>query len=238
MPGEASLTIKVYEALRADLLACRLRPGAPLRIVNLAMRLAVSPGAVREALSRLTSEGFVIAEPQRGFRAAPISAADLRDLTDVRCEVEVQCLRRSIQLGDVAWEAALVAALHRLSKMPFRAAKDPDRGAEEFAAAHSEFHDALVAACDSAWYLKLRALLYAQSERYRRLSVPLAKYNRDALQEHRDLAEAALARKAEVASRLLNKHLQTTTKIILDSGAVELDPRLVISVRRPLRRPA
>ena len=69
-----NLTQGAYEGLRADLLACRVTPGSKLKIQDLCERFSVSLGAIREALSRLTSEGLVISEPQRGFRAAPISA--------------------------------------------------------------------------------------------------------------------------------------------------------------------
>jgi DNA-binding GntR family transcriptional regulator len=80
-------------------------------------------------------KGLVISEPQRGFRAAPISAADLKDLTMVRIEVESLCLRRAIEVGTVEWEARLVAAFHRLSRMPERVAADPVRAADDWAEA-------------------------------------------------------------------------------------------------------
>ena len=57
--------------MRADLLACRIPPGSRLKIQDLCDRFSVSLGAIREALSRLTSDGLVVSEPQRGFRAAP-----------------------------------------------------------------------------------------------------------------------------------------------------------------------
>ena len=130
-------------------------------------------------------------------------------------------MRRAIHLGDVAWEAAIVAALHRLSKTPFYAAGDKDRAADDFATAHDAFHQALVAACSSTWLLKMRALLTAQSERYRRLSVPLAKFERNAEQEHRDIAAAVLARDAKRAVRLMSEHFQRTTQIVLASGVAD-----------------
>lgn len=71
-------------------------PGSKLPIDQVAERFGVSLGAVREALSRLTSDRLVIAEPQRGFSVAPVSAADLIDLTTVRIDIETRCLRRSI----------------------------------------------------------------------------------------------------------------------------------------------
>src|SRR5215469_10320330 len=126
-----NLTQGAYEALRADLLACRIHPGSRLKIQELCARFSVSLGAIREALSRLTSEGLVVAEPQRGFRAAPISAADLTDLTMVRVEIETLCLKRAIAFGDVDWEARLVAAAHRLSRTPERDTNDPARSNED-----------------------------------------------------------------------------------------------------------
>ena len=217
----SSRTQDAYERLRADLLACRLRPGARLRINELCQTLSVSLSAVREALSRLTSEGLVVAEPQRGFRAAPISAEELRDLTGVRTQIEGMCLERAIAVGDVGWESQLVAAFHRLSRTPEREPEDLARMNEAWAAAHAAYHAALAGACDSPWLLRLRGILYAQSERYRRLSVPLAEIARDLNREHQDLMEAALARDAGRARTLMTQHLELTTRVLLEHVPLE-----------------
>jgi DNA-binding GntR family transcriptional regulator len=217
-PASSSLTQDVYERLRADLLACRLRPGVRLKIGELCKALQVSLSAVREALSRLTSEGLVIAEPQRGFRAAPISAEELRDLTAVRAQIEGLCLDRAIAAGDVAWEAQLVAAFHRLSRTPEREPDDAQRMSEAWSTAHAAYHEALVGACDSPWLLRLRGLLYAQSERYRRLSVPLAEIERDLNREHQAIMTAALDRDAPRARALMADHLELTTRVLLDQS--------------------
>jgi len=219
MVREASqnLTQGAYEALRADLLACRIAPGSRLKIQDLCAQHAVSLGAIREALSRLTSEGLVVAEPQRGFRVAPISRADLEDLTMVRIEVESLCLTRAIAVGTVDWESRLVAAFHRLSRTPERVASDPARSADEWAEAHAGFHAALVDGADSPWLLRLQAQLYAQSERYRRLSIPLGASDRDVDGEHRAIMDAVLARNAERALGLMRRHISATTSILLQA---------------------
>ncbi len=212
------MTQGAYEGLRADLLACRILPGKKLKIQELCTRFSVSLGAIREALSRLTSEGLVVAEPQRGFRAAPISASDLVDLTMVRVEIDSLCLRRAITCGDVGWESRLVAAAHRLARTPEQTPDDPARSNEDWVEAHAAFHLALVDGCDSLWLLHLHSLLYAQSERYRRLSVPFAISGRNVNEEHQAILNATLARDAEAAVRLLATHLEATTHILL--GAV------------------
>lgn len=225
--GTQNLTQGAYEGLRADLLACRILPGSRLKIQDLCTRFEVSLGAVREALSRLTSEGLVIAEPQRGFRAAPISLADLRDLTMVRIEVESLCLRRAIAVGTVDWEARLVAAFHRLSRMPERVPTDPMRADDEWAEAHATFHAALVEGADSPWLLRLHGQLYAQSERYRRLSIPLGTTERNVGREHQEILDASLNRDADLAVSLLARHLGATSEILIGAGMEEMDGGLV-----------
>jgi DNA-binding GntR family transcriptional regulator len=71
----------MYRSLRSDMLSCRLPPGTALNIRELARQRSLKPAAVREALVRLTAEGLAIGDPRHGFRAAPVSASELRDLT-------------------------------------------------------------------------------------------------------------------------------------------------------------
>lgn len=203
-----NLTENTYSILRADILACRLRPGQQLKIHEICARLHVSPGAVREALSRLSAEELVVSKPQKGFRVAPVRVDDLEDLTRTRIEIECMCLRRAIAVGGIEWETGLVAAGHRLTKIASPLDSD------EWAHAHAQYHLALVEACDSAWLLRLRALLYAQSERYRRLSLSEARIERDVDAEHRALVAAALARDAGNACRLLADHLALTAALV------------------------
>ncbi|RUM96636.1 GntR family transcriptional regulator [Pseudaminobacter arsenicus] len=206
-----------YEQLRADLLACRLVPGERIRMNEAVNRLDVNLGAVREALSRLAAEGLVIATQQRGFRAAPISVQDLKDLTPVRIEIEISCLRRSLRNGDLSWETHLVAAFHKVSKTPIFDEGNPKRASETFASAHDEFHGALVAACDNSWLLRIRDTLYTQWERYRRLAVQLPRTERDLNAEHRELFNAAMERDENKIASLISDHFNKTTEILLSA---------------------
>ena len=210
-----NLTQSAYERLKADLLACKFVPDERLKIGELCERLGVSLGAVREALSRVTSEGLVIAEPQRGFRVAPVSAEELADLYQARVELEGLCLRRSIQAGGVPWEASVVAAYHSLSRTPDIISEDGARVGEEWLRRHAEFHSALVGGCESPWLLRLRTQLFDHAQRYRRLSVSLTRTKRNVDKEHRELMEAVLARDADRAVALMREHLQITRNNLL-----------------------
>jgi DNA-binding GntR family transcriptional regulator len=211
----ATLANAAYDKLQADLLSCRLFPGEPIKINEISALLGTTPIAVREALSKLSSEGLVTAEPQKGFRAASISAEALHDLTRVRIEIECICLKSAIANGDVDWETGIVASLHRLLRTPMQEADDPQRISDAWADVHAQYHEALVNGCDSPLLLGIRTMLYAQSERYRRLSAPLAEIERDSNREHREMADAVISRDAAKALALMINHLQTTTDILL-----------------------
>jgi DNA-binding GntR family transcriptional regulator len=164
----------------------------------------------------LSAEGLVVAEAQKRFQVAPISMADLEDLTQARIEIETLCLKRAIAARTLDWETGLVASFHRLSRLPVRTPGDERRLSEDWAQAHADYHLALVAACESLWLLRVRAMLYAQSERYRRLSAPVTESWRDVNAEHRDIMKAALAGDARKACALLSTHLLTTKDLVRD----------------------
>jgi DNA-binding GntR family transcriptional regulator len=218
----ASLTQEAYEALRSFVLSGAIEPGGKIKIRDVGDRLQFSQGAIREALSRLTSEGFVTAEPQKGFRVCEISAAELKDLTHARLQIESICLQRSIELGDVTWETNLMAAYYELSRTPERAGDGEEpRMRETWSQLHRVFHERLVAASDSPVMLRLRSQLYMQAERYRRLSVPMQVSRRDTNAEHLEILEASISRNVKRATECLSAHLAQTTKILLNSLNLE-----------------
>lgn len=220
-PESGSLTAEAYTQIRAEILACRLAPGHKLVIADLCEEFEFSLGAVREALARLTSEGLVVSEPRKGFRVAPITEAELRDITRVRATIESMCLENAIRNGDLKWETNIVATQFELSKLRLQDSADPDRVSEGWAEAHKRFHEALVAACDSPWLLRLRELLFMQSERYRRVSVPLDTTTRDLVSEHGEIADATVGRDVEKATAAIRAHLEKTTRILIESDVVK-----------------
>ncbi len=212
---------RVWETLRSDIIASRISPGSKLRINDIAESLEVSLGAVREALSRLSAEGLVIAESQKGYRVAPLSAEELLDLTDARVEIERIALSRSIARGDLEWETNLVAAWHRLARTPQREPGDVGTQSERWAVAHAGFHEALVSACGSAKLLHIRAQLYEQAERYRRYSHPGDNIKRDVAAEHQRIFDAAIARDVDAALSAISDHLRMTAAILVTTPALE-----------------
>jgi DNA-binding GntR family transcriptional regulator len=213
MVADFSLTHRAYVELKADLISCRLEPGSRLNISRLQRNLGVSQAAVREALSRLTSEGLAVIERQSGFRAAPVSAGGYRDLA-VACEsIEVPCLRSAIRKGDLAWEGALLATYHVASRMLELAAKG-EVELEVYASHREEFHRKLFSACDNQWLLWSWSLLYAQHVRFRHTFADLAQYERGLDGDYRKFLDAAIARNIDLAIRLWCENHEKVSQFI------------------------
>jgi DNA-binding GntR family transcriptional regulator len=213
-----SLTDGTYDAICAGILAGRLQPCERLKINDLSTKLHVSPGAVREALSRLAAEGLVVLESRKGFSVAPICFDHLQDLTRLRIEVESTCLQSSIANGGGDWERLVQTAAQRLATASNQAEESGTYDSDEWADVHRDYHAALVDACDKPWLLRIRAILYAQSERYCRLTLA-DRTGRDIRAEHAELTVAVLTRDADGARRLLADHLHRTAEIALERQA-------------------
>lgn len=212
-----SQTARTCDMLRDLIVQARFAPGEKLRIDDLGKTLDASSGAVREALSRLTAEGLVVAAPQRGFSVAPISRQDLKDLTEVRIRIDCLCLEETIARGGIEWEGRLLSLQHQLRALEPGLKHPESDEAQRFHQLHHAFHAELTSLCENAWWQRLRHQLFLQSERYRRLSGQMDETGRDISAEHDAIASAAIARDSEGAVKHMTEHLQRTTHILLNS---------------------
>ena len=224
-PEKQTRATAVRRKMRDDILAGRLRPGQRLMFPDLCERYEASVGVVREALTSLVSDGLVRAQAHQGHIVTPLSHADLAELTIARTTIEPLVLRRSIANGDVQWEARLVAAHHVLSRTPRYDADDPQRGSDEWAAAHEEFHEALFAGCDNSRLLRTTRNLAEEAALYRRWSVPL-EANRDVAGEHDELLAAAISRDADLAAERLCEHIARTAELLITHSEDEHPSRI------------
>jgi DNA-binding GntR family transcriptional regulator len=208
-------TEQVYAQLRADILSGRLAPGARLPFAELGERYNSSSSAIREGLQRLVEQGVVVSEPQLGFRVITLSAADLLDLTVARCEIEGLAMRYAIAHGDLAWESEIVAALYALERTPLDSAHSQPL-ADDWIAAHRRFHEALIGGCPNHRLRSIACTLRDAAELYRHWSMQAETSERDIDAEHRRLADSVLARDADQASALLEQHLRTTARLLID----------------------
>jgi DNA-binding GntR family transcriptional regulator len=211
----------VYDRLQADILGGKLAPGLKLRLKDLIEQYDTGNSPLREALNRLSANGMVVREENRGFRVPTASNKELAELTRTRCWLEEIALRESIANGDADWEERIVLSFHWLA----RAARSTDDAAKSTSAEwedhHREFHLALISACQSDILIGFCSELHQRSFRYRNLAEVVEYRDRHELEEHRELQDAVLNRDTDKAVELLRKHYTVTSEILLSSGHFE-----------------
>jgi DNA-binding GntR family transcriptional regulator len=210
----------VYDRIYADILTGELQPGLKLRLKNLIEKYDTGNSPLREALNRLSANGMVVREENRGFRVPPAQEKELVELTKTRCWLEEVGLRESIANGDAAWEERIVLSFHWLTRAASKekTSDKPQYSIREWENHHREFHIALISACGSDILLNYCAELHQRSFRYRNLAEVVEYRGRHELEEHQELQEAVLNRDADLAVSLLKKHYEVTSEILIASG--------------------
>lgn len=209
MASAKTLVLSTYDRLRKDIIAGELPPGSRLRVEHLKEDYEVGSGTLREALTLLVSDALVSTYGQRGFWVKPISLEDFTDLTEKRVLLETDALRHSLLNGDDNWEVGLLGAYHRLSKAESRL--DGSISAfNEWEDCNRMFHEALISGYHSPWSRYFLAILYRQTERYRRLMITERPMPRDVHHEHETIFQASLERDIATACARLEEHIRAS----------------------------
>ena len=210
--GEAT-----YQRIRSDIISGRLAPGRKLPLEKLRGLYDTSVSTLREVLYRLLSEGLIAAEGQRGFEVAGISAADFREVADMRNLLEGRALRDSFAAGDIDWEGRVVAAWHKLSRL--EAGMLEGKGdAAAWKRYDREFHHALISNCGSRALIETHAIIFDRFLRYQILAVMFR--GAEAAAEHKALLDCALARDADTALAILSRHISACVDFTVENGSL------------------
>lgn len=93
LTARRNLSSELAEAVRSMITEGRIRPGQRINEVHLAREFDISRTPLREALSRLESEGFLEVRPRYGFFVRRLTASELSELYEVRAVLDPGALR-------------------------------------------------------------------------------------------------------------------------------------------------
>jgi DNA-binding GntR family transcriptional regulator len=217
----------IAEALRRAIIEGLLSPGESLRQENLAKHFAVSRIPVREALRQLESEGWVELHRNRGARVSAVSAAEVREIYEIRAALEARALR-------VAAPMHTPATLDYAAKVLRESYECEDHAL--FVRFNWEFHLALYAPADRPRLIEMINSLHAQGERYLRLKLDMPAHKRRSDDEHQQIFKALHAGKVDSSVQLLEEHLLKTGELLATYLTQQLAKRPAHSDARSLNR--
>ena len=195
----------IYKKIKNDIIFGKLLPSEKLKQDDLKSKYPASQSTLRETLNRLASEGFVLAEEQRGFFVTPCTQNDLIEIANLRILLESHAINLSFKYCDTDWEGNLVAAHHKLSLMEERMEKKEKGIIELWKQYDWEFHLACISACGSKNLLRLHSNLFDKYLRYQ--FVVLNYRGQGAIEEHYEIYQAGLKRDSAKANKYLKIHI-------------------------------
>jgi DNA-binding GntR family transcriptional regulator len=199
----------VFNTLREMAISYQLKPGERLSEIELAARLGVSRTPVREALTRLVTEGFLV-PCTRGFMRRPLDVQEALDLYEARMAVERECLRLALARAESSQIDEALAFLEHSRGVP------ADTPVRELVALDEAFHLRIAAMAGNG---ELSRMLASLNERIRFIRwIDMEKVGRDfTQQEHGEILDALSRRDAAEAQRLMDEHITLRREQIVEA---------------------
>lgn len=195
---------RAYRAIHKMVVDFQLRPHQRINEVQLARELNLSRTPVREALNRLTSEGFLIVKPNLGFFFRALEIDDLVQLFELRAVIEsgglaLACQRardEDIRKIETFWQEA---------QQRYRR-HDPD----EILGLDEAFHTQLIALSGNDELVRSLEAINARIRFIRRTQISLGRSHPKLIDEHTELLRALRDRDSARCHRLLHDHIAMT----------------------------
>lgn len=210
--GGESASSAIYRKLKEDIVAMRLRPGAPVVEKLIAQRFGVSRTPVREAVLKLAGEGLVDVFPQSGTFVSRIPLDDLPEVVVIRSALEQAAAghaARRAEPDDIDALRANVAAQRAVS---------PDDH-EGFHLLDEAFHAMIADVAGYPGFWRLTRQVKVQLDRCRRLIMPQPGRRAEALDEHEAVVNAIAAHQPEAASQAMAAHLERVLNLVCRAQA-------------------
>jgi DNA-binding GntR family transcriptional regulator len=207
-----------YLLLREELRTGRLLPGQRLVEAELVESLGASRALVRAALSRLSHEGLVDKEPNRGARVRMVTEDEAVEITQVRAVLEAL----------TAHQAAVNATSEEVDQMRSQIAQMRNLLGQNDLLAYSDcnakLHNLVQVASHHATAQRLIANLRAQMVRFQYRTILVPGRANESLAEHTALVDAIAAHDPERAEAAMRLHLTHVAETLARTkGLVGLD---------------
>lgn len=199
----------VFNTLRQAILTGEFLPGERLMEVSLANRLGVSRTPVREAIRKLELEGLVVMVPRRGAQVASITISDLKDVLEVRCELEEFAAKlaceRITELEKTTLKEATEAFENAIKKKDLKLIAEMD----------VKFHDVIFDATKNRRLLQMVNNLREQMYRYRIEYIKDFDYHETLVNEHRKIMESIISGDIDTAKATMREHIYNQELIVI-----------------------
>jgi len=202
------LSDSIYKALLKKTLDGSFKPGQKLREEHLCKELGVSRTPLREALLRLSREGMLERQPNRGCAVRTPDARQITELMEFRSELECASLRR---WGAKIKRASLERLKDGLLEMKAKGESLP-RFRERLLEADEELHELVRDCCGNSFMKEQIERLQGLCRPFRVFRCEESQDIAGIVEERLAIVEAILDGDTTLAVKLLARHFIKSAK--------------------------
>jgi DNA-binding GntR family transcriptional regulator len=203
-------------------------PGERLNEAILAKELGVSRTPLREALNRLSTEGFLTFSTNSGFFRKPLEVKETFDLYEFRMHVELSAAK-------LAAERATDKQLAELEGFSAASSREePTRTIDDLVALDEQFHEMLIQLTGNVQMLHSLRNINARIQFVRWLDMTERRSETQA--QHRNIVASLKRRDRNESERLISEHISHRLDQIFDK-VERCYGRIFIKTQQTLRSP-
>ncbi|WP_026894947.1 GntR family transcriptional regulator [Clostridiisalibacter paucivorans] len=201
--GMSSLTSRIFNILRDEILEGKYVEGQKLVESKLASKLGVSRTPVREGLKQLELEGLVESIPNKGVIVKGITTQDINDILNIRLAIEDLAVEWAMERMN---DEELVQLKEIYDLMEFYTAKDD---VDKILDLNTQFHEVIYKATKSRYLDNMLRDFQQYIKVIREKSIRTPGRLETALEEHRIIVESFVEKDVQKGKSALKKHITT-----------------------------
>lgn len=234
--GGGALRRHAYETLKGMILSAVLHPGERLSELRLSQRLGVSRTPLREALMLLEAEGLVIGRQNSGYSVVHFDPQAIRDLLVAREGLDAYSAELACRTASDEGLARIRAVMDEIEAVDRRRSVEPPDTARELELG-LKVHEVIAAATGNVAIQDMTRRLYEQLQVALWLEVLWLDSWEDAVEQHRAIVEAVVARDVPRATEAARDHIRDSLRNMarIESFYEERQRRFEAPIRPPRR---
>jgi DNA-binding GntR family transcriptional regulator len=209
--SRVNLTEEIYRIVKEDILAHKLKSGEKINIDQLARSLEVSNIPIREALSRLQSEGYLYVIPFKGMFVNLMTLKDLNELFEIRLHLEPLAVEKAALIIP---DDKLEKLQETMNSLQINLSSSSNNGFVTITEMNISIHGTILDYCENTNLQNLVRGYMEQIQRY----LTFIRLNLDVLttnvewSEHNAILQKLMQRDPKGASDAMSKHIRNSQK--------------------------
>jgi DNA-binding GntR family transcriptional regulator len=208
-PARGTLRKKAYDTLKANILNGYLHRGERLSEARLMQEFEIGRTPVREALNQLEREGLVVGRPNSGYSVAKFDIEAVCHLLAVREGLDAIAAELAAEVGSESDFERLEDVMSEIEALDSTHTRSPETYAKELELG-LKVHEVILEVTGNGPLIEITRRVYDQLRVALWLEVLWIDVWKDAVEEHRAIVDALLARDGKRAAEAARRHVRNT----------------------------